>query len=214
MMTWRYIEMARKQFFIPAITILLLIAIVGCGGDAAETVEMKEKGDLAEFSIKTYEGDTITPADYRGKVLMVDYWATWCAPCRKEFPHFNKLLDTYGDDLVIIAITTDTDMTLLGNFLDENPLRYIIGLSGESDIASWPDPADIPQAYIIDREGYIRAHLEGGHKFEDFDKIIKPLVDEKPAAPSAEEIPVETIPDTASEDDNVEEPIETETDGG
>ena len=203
--------MVKKHSYILVIaTVLSLLCAASCGGgksDAATVIQ--EKGELVEFSIKTFEGETVTPEDYRGKVVLVDYWATWCAPCRKEFPHFNKLLDTYGDGLVIIAITTDTDMTLLENFLEEKPLRFIIGLAAETITPSWKEPQEIPEAFIIDREGYLRAHLEGGHKFDDFDEIIKPLIEEKVPA-LVEPVPLEPVPDAAGEAEKVEVPEETD----
>ena len=186
-----------------------MILFVGCNGGGGDSPDPVETGEKVEFTIKTYEGETITPGDFLGKVILVDYWATWCAPCRKEFPHFDKLLDTYGDDLVIIAITMDDDMDLLDNFLEENPLRFIIGMNDGSSTPSWKIPNNIPVAYIIDKEGNIRSNLKGGHSYEDFDKIIKPLIDAKSAV--VEEAPAEAIPDAAGEAEPGDEPVEEPT---
>ncbi len=193
-----------KYNYLSIITAILVIsAFTGCNG-GSDSSGSTEAGEKAEFTIKTYEGETLTPEDFRGKVLLVDYWATWCAPCRKEFPHFDKLLDTYGDDLVIIAITMDDDMDLLDNFLEENPLRFIVGMDKGSSIQSWKTPNNIPVAYIIDREGFIRKSLKGGHGYEEFDSIIKPLIEAKAAV--VEETPAEAVPDAANEAEPGDEP--------
>jgi len=196
-----------KYNYISLITaILMIFAFAGCNGGGGDSPGPADAGEKAEFTIKTYEGETITPGDYLGKVILVDYWATWCAPCRKEFPHFNELLDTYGDDLVIIAITMDDDMKLLENFIEENPLRFIIGMNDGSSIQSWKTPNNIPVAYIIDREGYIRKSLKGGHGYEEFDSIIKPLIDAK--AVVVEEAPADAVPDAANEAEPGDVPAE------
>jgi thiol-disulfide isomerase/thioredoxin len=165
-----------------AVTAFLAIVsfiCLACGGGEGGGTD-GEKGNIgkpAQFSIATIDGGILTPGDFRGKVVLVDYWAIWCAPCRKEFPDFEKLLDTYGDDIAIIAISCDEDKKVLDKFLEENPLPFIIGILDGTSTLSWDEPKDIPVAYVIDRDGIIRASFKGGHKFEHFDKEIKPLIE-------------------------------------
>lgn len=199
--------MMKKYMLGISLTILCALMIgAGCGDEDGGKID---NGPLIEFSIKTIDGDTVTPEDFRGKVLMVDYWATWCAACKKEFPEFVKLLDTYGDDFVIIAITVDKDMDTLNAYLDETDWPFIIGLSDESETPSWRTVQVFPTAFIIDREGYLRNKLKGGHPYEDFDEIIKSLIEEKVPA-SVEPVPVEPVPDAAGEAEKVEMPEETD----
>ena len=161
--------MKKYLLVISLILFFLLVAGTGCGDEKPDSDGPDDdKGTLVDFSIKTIDGKILTPEDFRGKVLMVDYWATWCKPCIKEFPEFVKLLETYGDDFVIIAITVDKEMDTLNAYLEETDWPFIMGLNYESETPSWGKVQVFPTAYIIDREGYIRGNLKGGHKFEDF----------------------------------------------
>ena len=198
----------KKLYFsvIASLVILVCIFCLGCnGGGKGESTSSVKLDEPVQFTIKTYEGDTLTPEDFRGKVLIVDYWATWCAPCRAEFKHFEKLLEVYGDDLAIIGITTDEDINALDNFLADNPQKFIIGMDAQSDTPSWgKKPPAMPTTFYIDRDGILVSFMKGGHKYEELNAQVEPLIN-KPAAVE-EDTGGETTEESSEEP--LDEPIE------
>jgi len=156
----------------------------GDGGGKNEPNSDIKLNQPVQFTIKKYEGGTVTPEEFRGKVLIVDYWATWCAPCRAEFPHFKKLLEMYGDDLAIVAITVDEDKRALDNFMSDNKLPFIIGVAADSSTPSWgKTPPAMPTTFYIDRDGILVTMAKGGHGFDELNAIVQPLIN-KPASAS------------------------------
>ena len=143
-----------------------------------EPVSDIKLNEPVSFIIKTYDGGTLIPAQFMGRVLIVDYWATWCAPCRAEFPHFKKLLETYPDDLAIVAITVDEDKRALDNFMSDNKLPFLVGLAAESSTPSWgKTPPQMPTTFYIDRDGVLITYAKGGHGYDELNAIVKPLID-------------------------------------
>ena len=193
-------------------TIVLITAIalsftlcLACGGNGetgdAQSAQGVKLGQPVEFTIKTFEGDTLKPEDFRGKVLMVDYWATWCAPCRAEFPHFEELLKTYPDDIAIIGITTDEDLGALTNFLAKNPQKFIVGMYAQSSTPSWwENPPAMPTTFFIDRDGILVSFVKGGHDFKGLFAEVEPLLN-KPAST--------TVPAEDADKESVEPSTET-----
>jgi thiol-disulfide isomerase/thioredoxin len=184
--------MKSNLILITALTLLSFIFCLACGGNSGgvgTSTSGIKLNEPVQFTIKTYDGDVLKPEDFRGKVLMVDYWATWCAPCRAEFPHFEKLLETYGDELAIIGITTDTDMKALDSFLADNTVPFIVGLEEGSEIKSWDKVPAMPTTFFIDRDGILVSMLKGGHKYDEINAKVEPLIKKAPTI--KDEVPTE-----------------------
>ena len=94
--------------------------------------------------------------DYRGRVVIVDFWASWCVPCRRSFPWLNSMQHRYGDDgLVIIGINLDTDPTEARAFLDQYPADFMIVRDADGVLARQFEVAAMPTSYVVDRDGQI-----------------------------------------------------------
>ncbi|MCP4146408.1 MAG: redoxin domain-containing protein [bacterium] len=112
------------------------------------------------FTVKDMTGKEISPADYKGKVLLLDFWATWCPPCVKEIPNlkadYNEL---NGQGFEIIGISLDKDKSKLENYLKENDIKWAISFSGDG----WKDETaklygvnSIPATWLVDKKGILR----------------------------------------------------------
>lgn len=113
------------------------------------------------FMLPTRSG-MITPADLKGKVIYLDFWASWCFPCRKSFPWLNEIQDKYKDQgLVVLGINLDKDRELADKFLQAVPANFIIAFDPEGESASSFKVKGMPSSYLIDRHGNLRARHTG-----------------------------------------------------
>lgn len=131
-----------------------------------------------EFSLPG-RGQPVSLAALRGKVVYVDFWASWCAPCRKSFPWMNSLQKRYADQgLVIVAVNLDKSHELSDRFLSEVPAELTIAYDPEGKVASAYQVKGMPSSYLIDREGRIHnSHV--GFREEtagDMETTIKDLL--------------------------------------
>lgn len=114
-------------------------------------------GDKApDFSIKADNGKTITARDFGGKLLLLNFWATWCPPCISEVPALNQLERTLGPDgVVILGISEDEDPTAYQNFLTRFHVNYLTARQPSKDIRLKYGTIQIPETYLIDRNGKV-----------------------------------------------------------
>jgi peroxiredoxin len=125
------------------------------------------------FSLKDLDGKTVSLSDYKGKVLVLDFWATWCVPCRDSFPATQLVMDKYKNDANVAFLFIDTRETsedskdLIRTFLAENhyPFKVIMDEKGANGVQNliykkYVMPG-IPTKYIIDSKGIIRFQSVG-----------------------------------------------------
>jgi thiol-disulfide isomerase/thioredoxin len=137
------------------------------------------------FAGTTLAGKKLSLADLKGKVVIVDYWGTWCPPCRMEIPHFVELAKRYEKDLVIVGMTWERGQTgpkveaQVKAFAKKLGASYpMILLSKQADLAAVPNLEAFPTTLFIDRQGRVRAREEGYRDLKDLEKLVKALVKE------------------------------------
>ena len=116
----------------------------------------------ADVTFTDFEGNQVQLSDYRGKVVFLDFWATWCGPCRMEMPHLQKLHEELGPsgDVVFLGASSEPKVTIKA-FLAKNPYNFKIVMVKQEDAQKKFKVSSIPAGFVIDREGVIRAHLIG-----------------------------------------------------
>ncbi len=112
-------------------------------------------------------------SELQGKVVLVNLWATWCPPCRKEMPDLDKLQARYAERGLVVVTISDEERDLLQKFAAEHPLRT---LNAYSTDLGWYDVPGRPLTFVIDRDGTIRRLLTGGRSYEDFEAAVLPLL--------------------------------------
>lgn len=101
--------------------------------------------------------DTLDLSAHEGKVVIVDFWASWCVPCRRSFPWLNSMYDRYGEDgLVIIGVNLDQERTAADEFLHEFPAKFSIHYDVSKELAKSYGVVAMPTSYLVGRDGAIR----------------------------------------------------------
>ena len=140
----------------------LFLVIVGCQKDV-------EAGPTApDFSLTTLAGQTVTLEQYRGKVVLLDFWATWCPPCRMTIPLLIKLQEKYRDEgLVILGISIDDPRQIsdkdLRYFKKMTKINYLVMRSNQKVLHDYfaGDSLSVPTMFVVDRNGKVRDKIVG-----------------------------------------------------
>jgi cytochrome c biogenesis protein CcmG/thiol:disulfide interchange protein DsbE len=122
-----------------------------------------ERKAAADFSLRDADGKTATLGEYRGKVLLLDFWATWCTGCKQEIPWFVDAQKKFGADrLVVVGVSLDGDgWKVLKPFLAQHPIPYRIVLGDDATAQKFGIQA-MPDTFLIDRQGRVAAAYRGG----------------------------------------------------
>ena len=137
---------------------VIAIAALLCGAASA----MKVGEPVPDFSRADLAGKQIVLADYRGKVVVLNFWATWCPPCREEMPVFSQWQrDFQGKGLQVIGISMDDDVTDVKKFLSQFPVSYPIVMGDAKFAERFGGVLGLPLTYVIGRQGQVVARYQG-----------------------------------------------------
>jgi peroxiredoxin len=131
------------------------------------------------YTIKDMDGATVRLADYKGKVILLNYWATWCGPCKVEIPDLVALQDKYKDQgFVVLGVSQDDDPETLRAFASAFKMNYPVLVGRDQpDLLDAQGPLwGLPTSYLIARDGTICTRHLGPAKKEDFEREIKALL--------------------------------------
>ena len=191
------------NLFIKSILLLVIaVTAVGCENNSAQnrvpsSSKSKQAKNLIEnnnlvlapdFTLANLDGERVSMNQYKGKVVLLNFWGTWCGPCRKEIPDFVKLSDKYkkqGLEIVGITLTSGSPEkinTFARNWginyalltdIEGNETQMVTALYGK---ATGKQITGIPTTFLIDRDGYIRQKYVGPRSEEVFYKDLKPYL--------------------------------------
>jgi thiol-disulfide isomerase/thioredoxin len=157
------------------------------GGDAAHE---EDEGALVgkpaplNFTLKDMNGVDVQLASFKGKVIIVNFWATWCGPCKAEIPDLVSLQTQYGSDLVVLGISVDDTPDKMKPYAAQYKVNYplLVG-NGRDDVQDAYGPLwGIPVSVIIDRAGNVAKKHSGIASREQFEREIAPLIGDRSAA--------------------------------
>jgi thiol-disulfide isomerase/thioredoxin len=126
--------------------------------------------DLAGFKL---EGKL--PGSLKGKVVIVDFWASWCLPCAKSFPVLDELQKKYGDRLVVVAVNVDEKKAKMEEFLGKHPVSFTIVRDAEQKLVAVAEPETMPTSFILDGEGKVRFQHNGFHGEDTHQEYISEI---------------------------------------
>ncbi len=143
-------------------------------------VKIDEELKAPSFSLKDLDGREVKLEDHRGKIVFINFWATWCPPCRDEMPSMEKLYTEFkGRDFIILAVDIQESAKKVRAFKEKFKLNFPILLDSDGRVGSEYGVISIPTTYLIDRKGYVIGGALGARNWaskEAFELIDQLLV--------------------------------------
>ncbi len=134
-----------------------------------------------DFTLKSLQGPNMRLAEQRGRVVLVNFWATWCGPCKQEMPHLNRLYDKYrSSGFVLMGVNVDEDPKTAAGTAGRFGLRFPVLFDADKSVSKLYDLQSMPATVLIDRDGKVR-FLHRGYRegLEDaYERQIRELVKE------------------------------------
>jgi thiol-disulfide isomerase/thioredoxin len=161
------------------VALAIAIAFPASGAAVAAGCDPKAKSANLKFSLKDIEGKDVALSSYKGKVILLDFWATWCAPCKVEIPWFVEFHKKYGPQgFVVIGVSIDDPVSKLKPFVTQYKMNYpvLIGDARDDVKDAYGPLVGFPTSVLIARDGTIcRTHIGYAPK-EQFERDIKALL--------------------------------------
>jgi cytochrome c biogenesis protein CcmG/thiol:disulfide interchange protein DsbE len=136
------------------------------------------EGETVEFALKDLDGREVQLSDFQGKVVLVNFWATWCAPCREEIPHFQFLLREYRSrGLEVIGIALDEEgISAVKPFVEEEGITYLVLIGDDEVVRAFGGIRYMPTTFLIDRSGRVVKKYFGAMRRNVLEEGIMPLI--------------------------------------
>jgi len=161
----------RRLEIAPSMLARLTIALCLCGVGA--------KSANLDLALKDLQGKSVKLSGYKGKVILLDFWATWCPPCRKEIPGYIELYNTYKSrGLVVIGVSMDEDTPDVKSLATQMKMNYpiLLGFGREDDLKPTFGELPLPTSFVIARDGSIYARHDGLTAKEQIEREITALL--------------------------------------
>ena len=169
----------RKRYLVSLILVLALAALFGC-----TTRDDFDRQPAVDFTLPDLDGRMVSLSDYAGQVVLINFWATWCIPCREEIPDFVELQSEHGPDgFVILGISIDTiDVADVKKFAEEYKINYPVLYAGKQAKQLTHDYGNfrgIPASFLVNHEGIRIKRVIGRMEKPFWQKEIKAAMEEK-----------------------------------
>jgi peroxiredoxin len=156
----------------------LLATLLACGSAQATVTAQAAAPD---FTLRSAEGKNLRLKEQRGQVVLVNFWASWCGPCRQEMPHLNRLYDKYrASGFTLLGVNIDDDPRKATGTAAQWGLKFPVLLDADKTVSKLYDLGSMPATVLIDRDGKVR-YLHRGYREgmeESYEKQIRELVKE------------------------------------
>jgi len=134
-----------------------------------------------DFTLKSLEGTNLRLEEYRGQVVLINFWASWCGPCREEMPHLARLYEKYrASGFTVLAVNIDEDPAKAARLAQQLGMRFPVLLDTGKQVSRTYDLSAMPSTVLVDRDGRVR-HVHRGYRdgyAETYDRQIRDLLRE------------------------------------
>lgn len=180
--------MKRSRIYFSLLALALAFAIMACSGGNGEAkanaaprkaVQKQNLKKAHNFTVTTLDGNKVSLSDYKGKVLILDMWDTWCPPCRAEIPHFVELYGQYkskGLEILGVAFGREGEAAVR-KFVEDYGINYTGALANQDLMNGFGPINSIPTTFVIDQDGNVYKKYIGYREKAVFENDIKTLLD-------------------------------------
>lgn len=170
------------RYFLVIVAVVVLVAASISFAQGVDTDSLKGK-QAPDFTLKTLTGETVKLSEQKGKVVLVDMWATWCPPCRKSLPHIQEISankELAGQGLVVWAVNFNEEPADVEKFTKENKYTFVVPMD-KGEVGKSYLVQGIPTTVIVGRDGTIKAVFIGfgPDSAGEIDKAVKSALAEK-----------------------------------
>lgn len=166
------------KYFFASLSGVLLCTLLAVCAQAAKPAKTAY-GPAPDFTLKSLTGETVRLSSLKGQVVMLNFWASWCAPCRQEMPLLNKIhTDYHKAGFTLLGINLDDQTSAAQEFLKSTPVVFPVLLDSKGKVAELYKNTAMPSSYFIDKKGNF-VHLHQGYRpgeEETYRKVIKKLL--------------------------------------
>jgi thiol-disulfide isomerase/thioredoxin len=162
------------------------LAAAGCRGSFSKTptvgaaaVGGREGVQVADFQLTTLDGQKLTPASLRGKVVIVDFWDTWCGPCLRALPHLKELSQSHPNDVVVVAVALGQEgETKVREAVSRLGLFFPVALfDAQADLTpAFGNIEQLPTTFLVGPDGVIRRRWVGAQSLQTYESAVKSLL--------------------------------------
>lgn len=147
---------------------LCILPVAGCSKENSAPAQPL----AADFTLRDLDGKLHKLSDYRGKVVFLNFWATWCPPCRAEIPAMERLNEVLGNkDFVMLAVNTDDELKDLQEFVQENPHKFTVLSDADGTVQKLYRVDKFPETFVIDQQGRIAEHIVGARDWSSTESL-------------------------------------------
>jgi|GEM_PF-849659 len=172
---------AARWILIPVTLFLCACCFCLASGRQLAAPDLMAGQDAPDFTLNDLGGNPVQLSSLRGQVVLVNFWATWCGPCRAELPDLAAVYSKHqAEGLTVLGVDDGEQAEAVSGFLKNNYIPYPVLLDSNQRVARTYRVSAIPTTFVVDRRGTVRAVLSGSRSSGEFEQAILPLLFEKP----------------------------------
>lgn len=130
--------------------------------------------EAPDFTLKNLQGEEVSLSDYRGKIVLINFWATWCTWCDKEMPDLQRL-DNENDDLVVLAVDVMEDKKKVEKYIEEGKYEFEVVLDEDGEVSQTYLVSGFPTSYFVDKDGILLGGVPGAMTYDDMVRILESI---------------------------------------
>lgn len=176
----------RKRVKSVLISLGICLLLWGCGKGAESFgiyQELSVGSEAPDFTAEMTDGGSFTLSEQEGKVVFLNFWATWCSPCVGEMPAFERLYEEYGDEIEILAVNSGEEKEIVDAFLEKKDYTFPIAYDEENEIDKKYPSDGIPYTLVIGKDGKITDIFTGAQdadtQYKIYRRALKEVLEEK-----------------------------------